>query len=93
MANIRILGDGRLLLPDGVELDLEPVWLSEAVARIVADEADIVVHSSVSHSADISAEQARIDELLRGVNRRTGEVGARRYRGAGLVALVLTEFC
>lgn len=92
MAGIRILEDGRLVLPDGTELDLEYRWLDPEEARSCAESAAIVVHSTGLGTTDISSDPKRIGSLLELVNGNRGAVGARRYRRSGTVALVLYEF-
>jgi hypothetical protein len=91
MAAIRVLNDGRLALADGTKLDLDVGWLSQLDARSAAEAADLVVFSDVLSSTDISQDSMRIQELLDRVTESGRPVGARRYRGSNMLALVLTR--
>jgi hypothetical protein len=91
MAAIRVLNDGRLVLAGGTKLDLDVGWLSQLDACSAAAAADLVVVSDGLSSTDISQNSLRIQELLDGVNESGRPVGARRYRGSNMLALVLTR--
>lgn len=92
MAGVRILQDGRLVLSDGTKLDLEHVWLGRDEARSCAASADYVVHSTGLGTTDITSDPERIATLLQLVAGGEGDVGARRYKASGTVALVLHQF-
>lgn len=92
MAGFRVLNDGRLHLPDGRKLDLEHGWLSKDEAVACASSADSIVLSTGLATIDISTDRERIARLLALVDGRQGDVGGRRYKGSGILALVLHDF-
>jgi len=93
MAGIRFLDDGRLILPCGATLNRGGAWLAPVEAAELLGSADVVIHRAYPRALDISTDPATVRSLIDRVTQPATEVGAIRYTGSGLTALVFDEFC
>jgi len=93
MAGIRFLDDGRLILPSGATLNRGGPWLAPVEAAALLASADVVIHRAYPNASDISTDPETVRSLISRVTQPATEVGAIRYTGSGLTALVLDEFC